>query len=123
MLLYNRAMADIEKISKMIVQFRDERDWKQFHNPKDLAIALVEESVELLEHFKWKSPEEMKEYVVSHKREVGDELADVLYWVLLFSHDLGIDIVEAIERKMEENRKKYSVEKAKGRHNKYTDYQ
>ena len=81
-------MSDIKKLTELITKFRDARDWKQFHNPKDMSLSLVLEAAELMEHFQWRNSEEMKEYVVSHKNEVGAELADVLYWVLLISHDL-----------------------------------
>lgn len=105
----------------MVVQFRDDRDWKQFHNPKDCAISLSLEASELLEHFQWKGKEEIEEYVVSHKEQIGDELADVLYWVLLLSNDLRIDIADTFVRKLEKNDAKYPVEKAKGKKTKYSE--
>lgn len=111
----------MKNLIKEIVKFRDNRDWKQFHNPKDCAISLSLEASEVLEHFQWKSPEETKEYLKKHKKEVGDELSDVLYWVLLLSHDLHIDIEKAFENKMKQNNKKYPVKKAKGKHTKYSE--
>ena len=114
-------MADPEKILKRMLEFREARDWKQFHNPKDLALSLVLESTEVLEHFQWKNGKEMEEYVESHKAEIGEELADTLYWILLLSHDLGIDVFDALDKKMEKNEKKYPVEKAKGSHAKYNE--
>jgi NTP pyrophosphatase (non-canonical NTP hydrolase) len=113
-------MARIDELAKKIVAFRDARDWKQFHNPKDVAISLALEASEVLEHFQWKNKEEIEKYVKTNKGDVGEELADVLYWVLLMSHDLNIDILDALDKKMEKNEKKYPVEKAKGRHTKYT---
>jgi len=110
-----------EEILKRMLEFREARDWKQFHNPKDLALSLVLESAEVLEHFQWKNGKELEEYVESHKTEIGEELADTLYWVLLLSHDLGIDVFEALNKKMEKNEKKYPVEKAKGSHAKYNE--
>lgn len=112
-------MSDIQKLTQAIVDFRDARDWKQFHNPKDLALSLVLESSEVLEHFQWKSAEEIEEYVKTAKAEIGEELADVLYWVLIMSHDLDIDIAKALEAKIKKNDARYPVEKAKGRHTKY----
>jgi NTP pyrophosphatase (non-canonical NTP hydrolase) len=112
-------MANINEITKKIVAFRDARDWKQFHNPKDLAISLLLEAGEVLEHFQWKNKEEMEKYVKTNKEEIGEELADVLYWVLLMSHDLDIDILGALENKQKKNEQKYPVEKAKGKHTKY----
>lgn len=114
-------MSDITELQDKIVAFRDARDWKQFHNPKDLAIGLNLEATEVLEHFLWKSNEETAEYLKSHKDKIGEELADTLYYVLLMAHDLGIDIKQAVEGKMQQNEVKYSVAKAKGNHKKYTE--
>ena len=113
-------MSDIAKLTDALVKFRDERDWKQFHNPKDCALSLSLEAAEVLEHFQWKNGEELEKYVIERKIDIAEELADVLYWVLLLSNDLKIDLVEAFEKKMIRNGKKYPVEKAKGRHTKYT---
>lgn len=114
-------MADTKKIIKKILEFRDARDWKQFHNPKDLAISLSLEASEVLEHFQWKSKEEIEKYIKTNKNEIGEEIADVFYWVLLLANDLNIDIEKAFELKMKQNEKKYPVKKAKGKHNKYTE--
>lgn len=112
-------MSDIEDLTKRIIEYRDARDWKQFHNPKDLALSLILEASEVAEHFQWKSKEEMEEYIKTNKDEIGEELSDVLYWVLLLSHDLNIDIKKAFEEKMKQNETKYPVDKAKGKHTKY----
>jgi NTP pyrophosphatase (non-canonical NTP hydrolase) len=117
--MYNINMSDIKNITDKIVEFRDARDWKQFHNPKDLALSLVLEAVEVLEHFQWKNPPEIEKYIEDKKEDIGEELADVLYWVLLMSKDLNIDIVAAIEDKLKKNNLKYPIEKAKGKHTKY----
>lgn len=114
-------MSDISNLQQKVVDFRDIRDWKQFHNPKDLAISLVLESTELLEHFQWMSIEEMQKHVRSHKSDVSDELADVLYWVLLIANDLEIDLTEAVSNKLEKNNQKYPVDKARGNHRKYSE--
>lgn len=114
-------MSTINNIIKQIVTFRDARDWKQFHNPKDVSLSMMLEAAEVLEHFQWKNEKEMKEYVKTHKNAIGKELADVFYWVLLLSHDLGINISEAFKNKMVENSKKYPVSKSKGKHLKYKD--
>ena len=110
----------LKKIVERIVNFRDARDWKQFHNPKDVALSMVLEAGEVMEHFQWKNAEEMQEHIYTHRDEIGDELADVFYWVLLMSHDLGIDIFEAVDRKMKKNEEKYPKDKSKGQHTKYT---
>lgn len=112
-------MDKIKELTERIIAFRNARDWKQFHNPKDVALSMVLEAGEVMEHFQWKSKEEVEEYVKTHKDEIGEEIADVLYWVLLMSHDLDIDVMEALEKKIKKNEEKYPVEKAKGKHTKY----
>lgn len=113
-------MSDIKELTEKIKKFRDERDWKQFHNPKDMSLSLVLEATEVLQHFQWKNEKELEEYIESSNEEIGKELADVLYWVLLISYDLKIDIVKIFNKKMAENNKKYPVGKSKGKHTKYT---
>lgn len=114
-------MNEIISLTNLILNFRNERDWTQFHNPKDVALSLVLEASEVMEHFQWKSQEEIEEYVKTNKQDIGEELADVLYWVLLLSHDLNIDIAKTLEQKMKKNAEKYPVDKAKGSHKKYTE--
>lgn len=114
-------MSDLARLQKMIIEFRDERNWKQFHNPKDTAISLTLEASELLEHFQWKTQDEISQYLLSHKDDIADELADVLYWVLLMAHDLEIDLEEAENKKMAKNRAKYPIEKSRGKHSKYKE--
>jgi NTP pyrophosphatase (non-canonical NTP hydrolase) len=114
-------MSDLVELQEKIIAFRDARGWKQFHNHKDLAISLVLEASEFLEHFQWKSPEEIKKHLNNNKEGVSDELADVLYWVLLLAYDLDIDLAEAVTGKMKKNEAKYPVKKASGTHKKYTE--
>ena len=114
-------MTDFKKFTKRIVDFRDKRDWKQFHNPKDLSLSLVLEATEVMEHFQWKSVKEIDEHLKNHKSDVAEELADVLYWVLLISHDLKINMAAALSKKLAKNDKKYPVKKSKGSHKKYTE--
>lgn len=109
----------IENLTKRIIAFRNARDWKQFHNPKDLALSLVLEAAEVMEHFQWKNKEEIDKYVKENKIAIGEELADVLYWILLMCNDLKIDVLDALDKKMKINEAKYPVEKAKGKHTKY----
>lgn len=111
----------MSEIAKKVINFRDARDWKQFHNPKDTAISLLLETAEFLEHFQWKSEKEVEEHLKKHREDVADELADVLYWVLLIANDLGINPVQAMENKLAKNEVKYPVAKAKGSHTKYTE--
>lgn len=110
--------AILEKIKK----FRDERDWKQFHNPKDMAEAMVIESSELLELFLWKSQKESQDFLKNRKNleEVSDELADIAWFLFEFADNFGIDIEKAIDKKLKKNAKKYPVNKSKGIATKYT---
>ncbi|MUG44222.1 nucleotide pyrophosphohydrolase [Paenibacillus woosongensis] len=108
----------MDDLIKEIISFRDERDWEQFHNPKDLAISLVLEASELLENFQWKSSEQAIDINFKH---IQDELADVLIYSLMLANDLKIDVKEAILSKLEKNKQKYPVEKFKGTSKKYTE--
>lgn len=116
-------MTHIFSLIQRIVAFRDARDWKQFHNPKDMALSLVLEATEVMEHFQWKNADEMKAYLgrEDKKKAVGEELADTLYWILLMAHDFDIDVFAALDEKMRNNEEKYPVDKAKGVHTKYTE--
>lgn len=105
-------MSDIKDLTDKVVKFRDERNWKQFHNPKDIAISLSLEASELLEHFQWKSEGEIKKYIVTNRKQIGEEISDVLYWVILLSHDLKLDIKTIFNRKMIKNNKNYPVKKS-----------
>lgn len=114
-----KSISEIQKLTSKIIEFRDARDWKQFHNPKDMSLSLVLESCELMEHFQWKSCEEMEAYIKTQKNELAEELVDILYWVLLMSHDWNIDLVESFDKKIKKNENKYPVKKAWGKHTKY----
>ncbi len=107
--------SSIETLTKEIIAFRDERDWKQFHNAKDLAIAATIEAGELLELFLWKSPED------ADREKVRRELADLLMYSLLLAHEQELDVADIIREKLAENRSKYPVSKAKGNARKYTE--
>ena len=115
--------ATLEELREICRRFRDERDWKQYHNLKDMTLAMAIEVAEVLEHVRFKDLEEIKTYLADsdNRREVGHELADVLYFLLLISDEIGIDLAEAFEEKMEIAARKYPVELAKGRNLKYTD--
>lgn len=114
-------MSDIKELTEKIKNFRDARDWKQFHNPKDMALSLVLEAAEVLEHFQWKNQTEIEDHVHTKKDKVGEELADVLYWILLMGHDLDVDVAKALREKINKNETRYPLEKSKGKHTKYTD--
>ncbi|MBN1869229.1 MAG: nucleotide pyrophosphohydrolase [Candidatus Omnitrophica bacterium] len=114
-------MSDIKSLTKKIKQFRDERDWKQFHNHKDLAVALVLEAAELLEHFQWKNLQEADQHAQENKQAISDELADIAMYLLELADNLRVDLSKAIEQKLKKNTIKYPVEKAKGKHTKYNN--
>ena len=113
----------LEDLAKLVLRFREERDWKEFHNPKDMALSLVLEASEFLELTQWKNGQELEDFLSKNKQRVGEELSDVLGWLLLLANDLQIDLAEAFEKKIELNCKKYPVEKAKGSARKYTEYE
>ncbi len=112
-------MNEIKKTTEKIIKFRDERDWLQFHNHKDMALSLVLEAAEVLEHFQWKSPDEVANHGKMHKGEISEELADVAMYLFELADNLGIDLKKAIESKLKKNARKYPVAKAKGKHTKY----
>ncbi len=111
----------LEDLTRQIVEFRDERDWKQFHSPKNLAASISIEAAELLECFQWSSDETIAGDVEKRRGEIEEEIADVLIYALLLAHDTGIDPAEAVRRKLAKNGAKYPAEKAKGKREKYTE--
>ncbi len=111
------------KIVKELIDFRRERDWEQFHTPKDLAISLSIEASELLEWFQWQTDEQISQKLHSDKREaLEDEIADVVAYLSYLCHDLDIDINKVVENKIKKNALKYPVDKVKGRSDKYNEY-
>lgn len=108
-------MTDIEQLIDKLIQFRDARDWKQFHNPKDLALAINVEAGELLELFLWKSPEE------ANKEKIKEELADILAFAFLLAHKYEFDVTQIVLDKIKLNGEKYPVDKAKGTAKKYDE--
>ena len=108
-------MTDIQEITRAILQFRDERDWAQFHTGKDIAICLSVEASELLELFLWKKEEEVDQ------SKIPDELADVFYSAFLLAAHYGLDVKEIVLSKLQKNAEKYPVEKARGENKKYDE--
>ncbi|MFB0918501.1 MAG: nucleotide pyrophosphohydrolase [Clostridiaceae bacterium] len=106
------------KLIKEILKFSEERNWKQYHNPKDLAISISLEASELLENFQWSSSEESIEKKLDN---VKDELADVLIYSILFADSINVDINQIITEKLEKNSIKYPIDKAFGKKEKYTE--
>ena len=111
----------LEAVSAKIREFRDARDWKQFHNAKDMAAAISIEASELLEIFLWKSPGEVESASTAKRDRIEEEMADVAIYLVELADNLGIDLIDAMERKLERNAEKYPVEKARGSHAKYDE--
>jgi dCTP diphosphatase len=112
-------MDSLDILRTQLAQFADERDWDQFHNPKNLAMALIAEAGELVEHFQWLSPQQAANLPAETKAEVALEIADVLLFLLRLADKLEIDPIAAAEQKMKLNAEKYPVEKSKGIAKKY----
>jgi NTP pyrophosphatase (non-canonical NTP hydrolase) len=115
------SMNDANRFSQLIErikQFSKDRDWSQFHDPKNLAISLQLEASEVLELFQWTKDNQAKP---GKEDAIANELADVFYWLILLANHYEIDLTQALEKKMLENEAKYPVEKSKGRSDKYTD--
>ena len=112
-------MSDIKALTEKIKKFRDDRDWMQFHNHKDMALSIVLEAAELLEHFQWKTLDEINEYAKSNKEEISEELSDIAMYLFELADNLEINLPEAIEEKLRKNAQKYPIEKAKGSAKKY----
>lgn len=113
----------IQELKDKIQKFCEERDWDQFHGAKDLAAALIIEAAELLEHFRWKSEKEVKELFENpeKKEHIEDEMADIFYFLLRLAQKYNIDLSEALNKKMDKNEKRYSVDKFKGSNKKYNE--
>ncbi len=108
-------MKETEEIKQALINFRNERDWEQFHNPKDLALAINVEAGELLELFLWKNPEE------ANREKVKEELADILAYTFLLADKYGFDIKEIVMDKIRINGEKYPIDKSKGSAKKYNE--
>jgi NTP pyrophosphatase (non-canonical NTP hydrolase) len=127
MLLLMPALSDSEttvsQLRQRVLAFVRERDWEQFHSPKNLSMALAAEAAELMEHFLWAKPEESRVIVSdpAKRAKIEEELADVVIFALGFANATGIDVAASIEAKIAANAKKYPVEKSKGRSAKYTE--
>jgi NTP pyrophosphatase (non-canonical NTP hydrolase) len=110
---------DLATLTEAVRAFRDERDWRQFHHPKDLAIALSIEAAEIMELFRFKSPDQISAEMDELRQRLGEELSDVLFFVLLMADDCGIDLSQAMPAKLAQNARKYPVERARGKNLKY----
>ncbi len=112
----------LQELLQKIIDFRDERDWGQFHSPKNLAMALMVEAAELAEHFQWLTEEQSRQLSGEKKEEIREELGDVFIYLLNLSERMEIDILQAAREKLVKNGEKYPAAQVKGRSLKYDEY-
>lgn len=115
-------MQKLEQIKLKLREFADERDWDQFHSPKNLSMALIAEAAELVEHFQWMTEKQSHNLSESKLKAVGEELADIQIYLIRIADKLNIDLLAEANKKIELNEKKYPREKVKGSPKKYTEY-
>lgn len=114
---------DLKKLIEKVQSFCEDREWDQFHSPKELAIGLSTESNELLDIFRFKTEEQMKEMMQkeSKREQISEELADVFFFLLRFSQMYDFDLVECLEDKIQKNKEKYPLKKTRGKNDKYNE--
>ena len=110
-----------DELAGRLAAFARERDWEQFHSPKNLAMAVAAESAELLEHFQWLTEAQSRELTPARREQAALEMADVLLYLVRLADQLGVDLLEAAHRKIDLNAEKYPVDKSRGHSRKYTD--
>jgi len=111
----NDVNTTIQELKNKMAQFVRERDWEQYHSPKNLSMAVAIEAAELMEKFQWLDVSDSRKKITCNKKEIEEELADILSCLLSFSYFYGIDLSDVFERKMESNAQKYPVNKVKGK--------
>ena len=116
-------MLNLEDLKERLRKFAAERDWDQFHSPKNLTMALIVEAAELVEHFQWMKEDESASLPPDKLAEVEQELADIQIYLIRLADKLDVDLMKAVARKIDLNEKKYPAEKARGSSKKYTEYQ
>ncbi|HEY0843333.1 nucleotide pyrophosphohydrolase [Methylotenera sp.] len=117
-------MADsLDALRARVNAFVTERDWAQFHSPKNLAMAMIVEAGEVVEHFQWMTEDESRNLNAETKEQVGQELSDTLVYLLRIAEVCGVDLIEAANKKIDLNAQKYPVEKCKGSNAKYSAYE
>ena len=115
-------MTEIEKLQQRLQAFADQRDWNQFHSPKNLSMALIVEAAELAEHFQWLTQEQSFELPADKLEKVGEEMADIYVYLVRLSAQLGIDLPAAVDRKIALNEEKYPADRVRGSAKKYNEY-
>lgn len=116
----NDALTTVEELKKRVAQFIEERDWKQFHDPKNCVMNLSVEVAELMERFTWPSNADSYKTLETYREHIEQEVSDSLLALLAFANACNIDITKAFDAKMKLNVEKYPIEKAKGKHDRYT---
>ncbi|HSH86117.1 MAG: nucleotide pyrophosphohydrolase [Methylophilus sp.] len=117
-------MADsIDALRARVNNFVEERDWAQFHSPKNLAMSMIVEAAEVVEHFQWMTEQESRQLDADIREKVGHELADTFVYLMRIAEVCGIDLIAAANAKIDLNAQKYPVDKCKGSNDKYTKYQ
>ncbi len=111
----------LHQLNEEVNLFVEERDWDLFQTPKNLSMALIVEAAELVEHFQWMQPEESDSLTNDKKKKVAEELADILIYTVRLADRLGLDLEQSAKDKLTKNRRKYPVEKARGKATKYTE--
>lgn len=114
-------MSDLDQLKLRIRQFADERDWQQYHSPKNLAMALIVEAAELVEHFQWLTEEQSQTLAPEKLAQVSDELADIQIYLIRIADQLKVDLLEAVDKKIEKNAVKYPADKVRGSAKKYNE--
>ena len=112
----------LDNLLQEIKKFNTERDWDQYHTPKNLAMALMVEAGELMEHFQWLTPEQSRAIPPEKLENIEEEIGDVLIYLINISDKLGINPIAAVETKIEKNKKKYPISKSRGRALKYNEF-
>lgn len=118
----NKSMDEISGLAEALDRFAQERDWQQFHTPKNLAMALAAEAGELLEIFQWLTPEQSQSLDQKKREDLADELGDILIYLVRLSSVSQIDLLAAAKVKLEKNKQKYPATRVKGDARKYTEY-
>jgi NTP pyrophosphatase (non-canonical NTP hydrolase) len=113
---------DLDNLRTRLETFARDRDWEQFHSPKNLSMALSVEVAEIAEHFQWLTEEQSRELDPAKRAEVEQELADVLIYLVRLADQLGIDLLEAAQRKLAVNEARYPADKVRGSSKKYSEY-
>ena len=116
-------MPDLEQIRLRIRQFAEERDWRQYHSPKNLSMALIAEAAELVEHFQWLTEEQSANLDAEKLEAVRQEIADIQIYLITIADRLNVDLLEAVSKKLDINAEKYPADKVRGLSKKYTEYE